>query len=171
MQSEGWSDWGSIHLSRKPSHLKLIVSSDQTPFMSILRSLGKVLPPPWGRSGWPSEHTVPWGVREGASSCCVSFVWMSGRLNVRMVIYDWAGGAAAEKTAACPLFSRCATILFGPQIWVKCKLIQAIPDNNYHLTYVYVQWSRREFSETLMCLHCNPIHASPLQSLTKDTVS
>lgn len=27
------------------------------------------------------------------------------------------------------------TILFGPEIWVKCKSIQAIPDNNYWLLY------------------------------------
>lgn len=28
------------------------------------------------------------------------------------------------------------TTLFGPEIWVKCKLIQTIADNNYYWTYV-----------------------------------
>lgn len=51
--------------------------------------------------------------------------------------------------ASCPCFSETR---HNPQIWVKCKLIQAIADNNYHPTYVYVQQTRREFNKTWMCL-------------------
>lgn len=83
------------------------------------------------------------------------------------VIYDWAQEAAAEKTAACPRFSWRAAILFAPKIWVKCKLIQAIPDNNYRPTYVCVQQSRREFNKTWMCLHCSPRPSQPTAVINK----
>lgn len=41
------------------------------------------------------------------------------------------------------------TVLFGLRIWVKCKLIRAMADNNRCRTRVFVQRTRREFSEVL----------------------
>ena len=73
-------------------------------------SLGKDPPSPWGRTAWPSGHSVPWGVGEGASSCRASFVGTSGRLNVRMVIYGWAKGATAAM-ASCPHFCPQSSLL------------------------------------------------------------
>lgn len=107
----------------------------------------------------------------GASAEITSWDKNQKRMNMKKV-GRWEEDGILSRFLCCLIVAWRTTILFRPEIWVKCKLIQAIPDNNYHPTYVYVQQTRREFNKTWMCLHRSPRSSqSTAATQTKDSLS